>query len=77
MIQKKKQSGRMPQRWAVIVVGILLTHTSLMILAVVIFVRHHDDGVIPNYYEKAVHWDEIKAAHAHDPANRAPSVELP
>lgn len=55
---------KFPRRWALAAAGILLTHTSLMILAVTIFVRHHDNGVIPDYYEKAVHWDETKAQQA-------------
>lgn len=63
-----------PRRWAAIVVAILFTHTSFMILAVVIFVRHHEDGVIPNYYEKAVHWDEIKARQWHETVDKRPTM---
>ena len=50
-------------RWPAFVVGILATHTGLMILAVMLFVRHHDAGIIPDYYDKAVHWDQNRAAH--------------
>lgn len=64
--------GRFPRRWALIVVGILFTHTSLMILAVTVFVRNHNDMVIPDYYDKAVHWDQIKAAQQHDPKTAEP-----
>ena len=56
------------KRWPLIVVGILLTHVAGMSWAVVKFVNDKNSAVIPNYYEKAVRWDEIKAARARDAA---------
>lgn len=53
-----------PRRWAFIAAGILMTHFFAMMFAVTIFVRNHNGDVIPDYYEKAVHWDEQKAATA-------------
>jgi hypothetical protein len=59
-----EQKAVFPQRWAYIVAMILFVHTSAMLLAVTIFVRHNGNDVIPNFYDKAVHWDQIKAANA-------------
>jgi len=63
-----KPSRLFSARWPFIVVAILATHTTAMIMAVTIFVRHHNNDVIPDFYDKAVHWDQIKAAQQHDAA---------
>ncbi len=51
-------------RWPIIVVALLGAHVTLMMWALT-KCRIGDAGVIPNYYEKAVHYDEYKADQAH------------
>jgi len=48
-------------RWAWIVAALLVAHTSLMITAVVIAVDDPSFTTVPNYYEKAVAWDDLRA----------------
>ena len=50
------------QRWPMLVVGLLVTHVGLMSWAVVICTSDMNSAVIPNYYEKAVRFDQTKAA---------------
>jgi hypothetical protein len=64
-----------PRRWAFFAVGILFTHFAGMMFAVTIFVRNHNGDVIPDYYEKAVHWDEQKAALAKNNAVQPPVLQ--
>jgi hypothetical protein len=68
----EKQATIFPQRWAFFAGLILFLHTSLMLTAVAVFVRGGSNDVIPNFYEKAVHWDQIKAANAAAAATAGP-----
>ena len=58
------------KRWAVFAIALLVTHFTLMCLAVVICTRAGNVAVIPNYYDKAVHFDDIKAARAREAATQ-------
>lgn len=49
-------------RWPMIVVGLLVTHVVLMLLAASIATRDRSFAVLPNYYENAVKWDQTRAA---------------
>jgi len=51
-------------KWPFIIVGLLLTHTLLMTVAVMIATHDPSFAVTPNYYEQAVNWDKDKAAKA-------------
>lgn len=59
-------SARMAQkgsyRWPMIVVGLLVTHVVLMLVAASIATRDRSFAVVPNYYENAVNWDATRAA---------------
>jgi len=48
-------------RWPLIVIGLLLGHMAIMLVAVVLATREHPSKVIPGYYEKAVNWDRTQA----------------
>ncbi len=49
-------------RWPWIVVGLLGAHVSLMAVCVTVAVTNHAaSGVIPDYYQQAVAWDEHRA----------------
>jgi hypothetical protein len=48
-------------RWPLIVIGLLLGHMCIMLVAVVLATREHPSKVIPGYYEKAVNWDRTQA----------------
>lgn len=54
---------RRSRRWAVIVVVMLATHMLLMVTAMVIALRTRPE-IIPNAYERALKWDEERAAPA-------------
>ena len=45
-------------RWPLIVIGLLLGHMLLMLVAVVLATREHPSKVIPDYYQKATNWDK-------------------
>jgi nitrogen fixation protein FixH len=49
-------------RWPIIVVVMLAIHMLIMMTAVTIASRARALGVVPNYYDKAVHWDQEQAA---------------
>lgn len=49
------------RRWPWIIVGLLAAHTTLMIVFVVIATRDKSFSVDPDYYGKAVHWDDLQA----------------
>jgi hypothetical protein len=66
-----------PKRWAWFAVGLLVAHFGLMCWAVVICTRAGNAAVIPNYYDKAVHFDEAKAARAREAAAATRPVERP
>ena len=57
-------------RWPLIIVGLLLGHMSLMGVAVTLATRVGRDGVVPDYYQKAVNWDRdrVPPATANDEA---------
>ena len=65
------------KRWPIFVVALLLTHVSLMVWAVAVFVQDPNSTVIPNYYEKAVHYDDLKAARAKDAAALSAAESFP
>jgi nitrogen fixation protein FixH len=48
-------------KWPLIVVGLLTGHVSVMIVAVVIATHDKSFAVLPDYYQKAVHWDQGQA----------------
>ena len=47
-------------RWAWIVAALLVAHTSLMITAAVVAVDDPSFTTVPNYYERAVAWDDLR-----------------
>jgi len=47
-------------RWPYIVVGLLATHVTVMLLAVKIASSGGGHSVVPDYYRKAVNWDESR-----------------
>jgi nitrogen fixation protein FixH len=49
------------RRWPMIIVGLLVGHTALMIAFVCIATRDKSFSVDPDYYGKAVHWDQSQA----------------
>jgi len=48
-------------RWPLIVVGLLMTHVGAMMLAVQIASSDTGHAVLPNYYDKAIRWDDRQA----------------
>jgi nitrogen fixation protein FixH len=48
-------------KWPLIVVGLLTGHFSIMVVAVVIATHDKSFAVLPDYYQKAVHWDDSQA----------------
>lgn len=48
-------------RWPIIVITLLVIHVGLMLTAVAIATADRSFAVTPNYYQKAVHWDQTKA----------------
>jgi hypothetical protein len=65
------------KRWPFFVVALLSTHVGLMSWAVVKCVRDPNSAIIPNYYEKAVRYDEFKAARAREAAAAATQGQRP
>lgn len=51
-------------RWPLIVVGLLVTHVLFMVLVAVIAVSDRSFAVLPDYYRKALNWDQDRAALA-------------
>lgn len=62
------------KRWPLLIVALLATHVGLMSWAVVICSRG-SNPVIPNYYEKALRFDQTKAAKAQVAAPAEGSVK--
>lgn len=54
-----KKSG---WRWPIIIVGMLATHVTIMAVAVTLATRDAGFSVVPNYYNRATHWDADQAA---------------
>ncbi len=44
-------------RWPMIVIGLLLGHICIMVVAVTIATRVRPDSIVPDYYQKSVNWD--------------------
>jgi nitrogen fixation protein FixH len=51
--------------WGWIVVAMLLVHASAMVFAAVIATRDPNFAVLPDYYRRAVAWDETKEKLQH------------
>lgn len=51
-------------KWPLIVVGLLVAHVTGMMTAVTIATRDKSFIVLPNYYQKALEWDQRKSALA-------------
>lgn len=49
-------------RWPLILVGLLAGHAAIMVVAVAIATNDKSFAVPPDYYGRAVHWDEHQAA---------------
>jgi hypothetical protein len=47
-------------RWPLIVVGLLSCHVSAMVLAINIASVGDGNAILPNYYDKALRWDELR-----------------
>lgn len=48
-------------RWPVLIVGLLVGHVTLMMFCVTFAVSSHARaGVTPDYYQKALHWDDVR-----------------
>jgi hypothetical protein len=48
--------------WPTIVIGLLVGHAALILGAVTLAVSDRSFAVVPDYYDKAVHFDERRAA---------------
>lgn len=48
-------------RWPFIIVGLLGLHVTGMVIAVTIAQRDRGMLIVPNYYDKAQHWDAAQA----------------
>lgn len=59
LAQEPNERGRR-SRWPYIVVGLLATHVTVMLLAVKIASSGGGHTVVPDYYRKAVNWDESR-----------------
>lgn len=55
--QPRKPAGK----WPWIIVGLLGGHVTIMIIAVTIAVHDRSFSVVPNYYQRAVNWDQTQA----------------
>jgi len=52
--------------WPGIIVGMLLTHTLVMLIFVMVATGDPSHAVIPDYHEKAIAWDDHQAQLAHN-----------
>lgn len=52
---------RQSRRWPLIIVAMLVVHVLLMATATVIATHDRSFAVMPNYYEKALKWDQSQA----------------
>ncbi|QDV10035.1 FixH [Planctomycetes bacterium Poly30] len=60
-----KKPGRLASyRWPMIVVGLLVGHVGAMALAVNIAGRDNGNSVLPDYYARALAWDDMRAKAA-------------
>ena len=48
-------------RWPWIIVGLLGGHVTIMVVAVIIATNDRSFAVVPNYYQRAVNWDQTQA----------------
>lgn len=49
------------RRWPMIIIGLLLGHVVIMMVAVFLATRDRGFVVIPNYYQRASRWDSDRA----------------
>ncbi|MEM6568837.1 MAG: FixH family protein [Planctomycetota bacterium] len=47
-------------RWPLIVVGLLATHVAAMLLAVKVATAGGGHTIVPDYYQKALAWDDMR-----------------
>ncbi|MEE9403450.1 MAG: FixH family protein [Algisphaera sp.] len=47
-------------RWPIIIVGLLVVHTSFIIYAATLALGDKSFTVVPNYYDKALNWDKTR-----------------
>jgi nitrogen fixation protein FixH len=52
---------RQSRRWPIIIIALLGCHVLLMVTVAAIAVRDPSFTVLPNYYQKALNWDEDQA----------------
>ena len=55
------RGGRPSRRWPMIIVGLLAGHVTLMMVACAIATHDKSFSVVPNYYGRAVNWDQEQA----------------
>lgn len=62
-IEATATAGRPNRRsaWPWFIVALLASHVLAMVVAVTIAVRDRSFAVVPNYYDRAVNWDEEQA----------------
>lgn len=53
-------------RWPMLVVLLLVSHVTLMAWAVTRITQDRNGGVIPNYYQKSLKWDEDRRARLNE-----------
>ncbi|MFT5734678.1 MAG: hypothetical protein ACJAQ3_001431 [Planctomycetota bacterium] len=63
-ISPKKPGRFVSYRWPMIVVGLLCGHVGAMALAVSIAGRDNGNSVLPDYYARALAWDDMRAKAA-------------
>ncbi|QQE10059.1 FixH family protein [Planctomycetota bacterium] len=61
MSDLQKKESRAKWLWAGIIVALLGGHMTIMIFAAYLALSDRSHAVMPNYYEKAVKWDQTKA----------------
>ena len=59
--EPSRPASKVPPRWVLIIVGLLVIHAACMLLAVWIATRQ-STGAIPGYYQQAIDWDRSHAA---------------
>ncbi|MEM8711271.1 MAG: FixH family protein [Planctomycetota bacterium] len=55
-----REARKASYRWPLIIVGFLAGHMGAMALAVNIAGRDNGNAVLPDYYERALAWDEMR-----------------
>ena len=57
-----KPSRKSSWRWPLILIGLLTGHATIMMVCVAIATNDKTFAVPPDYYGRAIHWDERQAA---------------